>query len=76
MLFHALLYLKRLKFKKLREEIEILNGDQEDYENETDEQKRSMKILLKSILVVILFQDLKHDLFQYLLKRDTYRIQI
>jgi hypothetical protein len=31
----------------LREELEIANGDQD--ENETDEQKRSMKLLLKSL---------------------------
>jgi hypothetical protein len=31
----------------LREELEIANGDQD--ENETDEQKRSVKIFLKSL---------------------------
>jgi hypothetical protein len=31
----------------LREELEIANGDQD--ENETDEQKRSVKIFLKSM---------------------------
>ena len=44
----------------MREEIEILNGDQDGYDDEPDEQKRSMKILLKSLL--FLFKHLKKNI--------------
>ena len=40
------------KKKRLRQEMAILNGDDEDpVENEADEEKRSMKIMLKSGII-------------------------
>lgn len=39
--------------KRLREEIEIMNGDDDliQVENETDEEKRSMKLMIKSGII-------------------------
>jgi hypothetical protein len=40
--------------KILREEMEILNGnDGNEIENETDDTKRSMKLILKSDLLIL-----------------------
>ena len=40
------------KLQRLRQEMEVLNGDDEEtLENETDETKRSMKLMLKSGII-------------------------